>query len=160
MGQSETYRNGCPHVLHRGEGERLALVGETVRVLADAQVASGRCFIFEETTPPGGGPPPHRHGVDDEHFYVLEGTYGFQIDGNEITAEPGAFVTAPRGSLHGFRNVGSTPGRMLIVCAPCGLERCFRAAHDAERRGPVEPAKLAEIFAAFDVVFEGVPSTT
>ena len=53
-----------PFVLSPADGERLSLVGESVRVLADAKATGGRCFIFEETTPPGGGPPLHRHAIE------------------------------------------------------------------------------------------------
>lgn len=140
-----------------GQGEALSLVGERVRVLADGRASAGRCLIFEETTPPGGGPPLHRHSRDDEYFYVLQGRFAFVVDGARFTAEPGAFLCAPRGSTHTFRNTGATPGRMLILCAPAGLEAPFREADAAERAGAASPERLATIFARAGVEFLGPP---
>ena len=135
--------------------EVLNVVGETIRVLADAAASGGRCSIFETTTPVGSGPPLHRHGRDDEYFYILEGTVKFSVNGKEATFGPGAFVHAPRGSIHTFRNVGAAPARMLVTCSPAGLEGPFRQAH---RLGSAAtPEALAAAFATFDVTFLGPP---
>ena len=45
----------------------------------------------------------------------------------EFIAEPGAFVLAPRGSVHTFKNIGTSLGRFLITCTPAGIEKPFRA---------------------------------
>ncbi len=95
-------------------GEILSVVGERIRVLADAASTGGRAAIFEETTAPGMGPPLHRHGRDDEYFFVVEGTVKFVVDGREFTVEAGGFALAPRGSTHTFRNVGSSPSKMQL----------------------------------------------
>ena len=107
-GQSGVATKG--YWLKSGEGETISFVGERARVLADAATTGGRCFIFEETTPAGVGPPLHRHGIDDEFFYILEGRFRFVMDGREFIAEPGAFLSVPKGSVHTFVNVGAGPG--------------------------------------------------
>lgn len=144
-----------PITLRPGEGEQLVVVGDRIRVLADGAATHGRCFIFEETSEPGMGPPLHRHAVDTEFFFILEGTYKFVLNGKEFIGEPGAFVCAPRGSLHTFCNCGTTRGRMLLVCMPAGLEGPFRAT--AAAKGPLTPEDLARIFGAFGLTFEGPP---
>lgn len=145
------------YTLAPNEGQRLSVVGDTVRVLADGAATGGRCFIFELTTPASGGPPLHRHSIDDEYFFVIEGSYKFVIDGREIAASPGSFVHAAKGSLHTFMNAGSAPGRMLIVTSPAGLEAPFRATHEASKSGPPPVPTLVEIFAKFNLSIEGPP---
>lgn len=83
--------------------------------------------MFEAPIPPGDGPPLHSHEREDELFFVLEGRFKFVLDGREFIGEPGAFVYAPRGSVHAFKNIGTTPGRFLITCTPAGIEVPFRA---------------------------------
>lgn len=142
-------------MLSPGEGETLSVVGDRIRVLADGAASGGRCFIFEETAPPGSGPPVHRHSVDDEYFYVLEGRVRFVVDGKEFIAEKGAFLCAPRGSTHAFSNIGDAPSRMLVVYTPPGLEGPFREAHEAG--ASATPDQLAGMFAKFGVLFTGPP---
>lgn len=147
----------APIYLASTQGERLNVVGDEVRVLADSDTTGGRCFMFELRTPPGGGPPLHRHAIDDEFFFVIEGHYRFVRDGHTIDAGPGAFVVAPKGCLHTFANVGSTTGRMLIVTMPGGLEAPFRQTHEASKSALPTPQALAAIFAPFQLTFEGPP---
>lgn len=136
------------------EGERLTVVTDTVRVLADGAATAGRVFIFEEIAQPGNGPPLHRHGIDDEYFFVLEGTFTFVLEGRRIVATQGAFVAAPKGSLHTFTNSGTSVGRMLIITTPPGLEGPFR---ETSRMEQPTPEKLTEAFGKFQVSFEGPP---
>lgn len=141
-------------ILSRTGGDALNVAGDSIRLLADAASTGGRLCIFEENVPPGGGPPLHRHEHDDEYFYVVEGRFRFVMDGKDFVAEPGAFVAAPRGSQHTFCNVGETRGRMLIVCTPAGLERCFRKA--SASRQPPTPETMMKCFEGW-VRFEGEP---
>ncbi|MBY0112410.1 MAG: cupin domain-containing protein [Phycisphaerales bacterium] len=141
-------------VLQAGEGERLSIVGDVVRVLVDGGGSDGRVLVFEETVPPGGGPPLHRHGIDDEYFYILEGTFTFVLDGKRVTVGAGAFVTAPKRSLHTFMNSGATPGRLLVMTTPAGLEAPFREAGAMKEQ---TPSNLAAAFAKFELSFEGPP---
>ena len=141
-------------VLQPGEGEMIRVVTDTVRVLADGAATGGRLFIFEEITEPGHGPPLHRHGVDDEYFFVLEGEFTFVIDGRRVAVSKGAFVTVPKGSQHTFTNSGSTTGRMLIVTTPPGLESPFR---ETAAMSELTPEKLTVAFAKFNLSIEGPP---
>lgn len=60
----------------------------------------------------------HIHRTTDETFYVLEGTLGFQLGEETVEAPAGAFVSAPKGTVHGFWNQGPTPARMLVMMSP------------------------------------------
>jgi quercetin dioxygenase-like cupin family protein len=97
--------------------------GETVEVLTSSETTRGRSTTFTQASPPGGGPPPHSHANEDETFYVLEGEYEFLVNGETRRLARGDTVHAMRGSVHTFRNAGTTPGKILIVAVPAGLEK-------------------------------------
>ena len=71
------------------------------------------------------GTPLHIHEVTDEGFYVLEGSFGFQVGEETVEAAAGAFVFAPKGVEHAYWNQGSSSARMLITMSPPGFERYF-----------------------------------
>lgn len=73
--------------------------------------------------PPGFASPHHTHRLEDEAFYVLEGEMAFVCGGNWTLAGPGTYLFGPRNVAHGFKVVGNTPGRMLLLCAPGGFEQ-------------------------------------
>lgn len=88
----------------------------------------GAYSLSEFIVAPNTGPVPHRHSREDEGFFVLEGQLEFKIgERGERTfvATPGAFVFAPRGIPHAFRNVGTTPARALLIISPTGMEDFF-----------------------------------
>jgi len=62
---------------------------------------------------PGEGPREQIHFVQDEVFFIVEGTYRFIADGQTRTAGPGTLVLIPRDVVHRFENVGTSKARML-----------------------------------------------
>jgi quercetin dioxygenase-like cupin family protein len=147
-------------LLQPGEGEAFNIIGGGVRVLVDGAASGGSVLQVESTVPPGEGPPLHRHEREDELFFVLEGEFRFVLDGREFAAAAGAFVYAPRGSVHAFKNTGTGMGRLLITCTPAGLDEAFRAvrlpeAGSAERALPME--EMIALFARHGVMIVGPP---
>jgi quercetin dioxygenase-like cupin family protein len=112
------------HVLP-GEGQMRWVVGDLVTFKISGEDAAGAFTLGEEIIPPQGGPPPHTHTREDETFYVLEGELEFVVGGRTISAAAGSVVYGPRGIVHSFRNVGSTPSRMVVIITPAGLEEFF-----------------------------------
>ena len=55
---------------------------------------------------PGQVLPHHRHAHEHEVFDVLAGTGTIWLDGERISAGPGAVVFVPAGVEHGFENDG------------------------------------------------------
>jgi quercetin dioxygenase-like cupin family protein len=139
------------------EGECFNIIGGGVRILMDGAATGGRCVIFEAPIPAGDGPPLHRHAREDELFFVLEGTFKFQVDGKVFIGEKGAFAAAPRGSVHAFRNIGKSEGRMLITCTPAGLEAPFRAVKIPEGGKGMSVEELMAEFGKYGVTFLGPP---
>jgi quercetin dioxygenase-like cupin family protein len=125
-------------VLAPGEGKSIWVVGDRYTVKTSGKDTGGVFALMEAEVLPGGGPPPHIHRREDEAFYVLEGRIDFHADGRAFTAGPGAWITLAKGSLHGFRNPGPDPAKMLIMVTPAGLEEFFLEV-GRESDGPVAP---------------------
>ena len=103
--------------------------------------------------PPGMASPYHVHHSEDEAFYVLDGHVRFVCDGEWMDAGPGTWVYGPREIPHGFKVVGAQPARMLLMCAPAGLEKFVLelcAPLDAIP-APPDMAKLAATAARFNI---------
>lgn len=88
----------------------------------------GSHVAFEIEIPPGCGAPPHRHAVDSESFYVLEGEIRFTDASGTRVARRGEFVLLPAGGVHAFANASGATARALVVVTPgIETERFFAA---------------------------------
>jgi quercetin dioxygenase-like cupin family protein len=125
----------------------LWISGDTMHLLATGDDTAGRLLVLEVLAEPGGGPPPHIHHNEDESFYVLDGEFEIVRAHETIRAGAGTFAHVPRGTIHRFSNVGSSPSRILIMFTPAGIEGFFRAAGVPAVAGltapPVDAAEIA-----------------
>lgn len=109
--------------LSADEGETLWVLGVFVKLKAQSDVVS----FYEVTCPPEAGPPPNIHHHQDEVYYVVEGTFSLLSGDKTIEAGPGSLAWIPRGTLHTFKNVGESTGKLLITSTfPGSHERFFR----------------------------------
>lgn len=100
-----------------GEGELIDHDTSTLLIKTDLQQLS----VFEMTFQPEfEGVDPHVHQDHVDAFYVFEGEVEFHTDAGPQRAGPASFFAAPRGTVHGFRNPGSVPLRVLNLHAPDG----------------------------------------
>jgi len=159
MNSSTRSTNGSnPVFLEPHEGEVLRIVGDRARVLIDGTGSGNQCSVFEAVTARHNGPPLHRHALEDEYFYVIEGRAKFSINGQERLAGPGTFVFAPRGSRHTFLNVGEGELRMIVIVTPAGLERPFREnAALFIKRPDAGEREITDIFGRHGIEFVGPP---
>ena len=112
-------------------------------------------FAMEHHHTAKGGPPLHRHHIEDEWFYVLEGEYRVRVGDTLHTLHAGDSVLGPRGLPHAFAFVGPTSGRMLITYAPAGrMEEYFNF---QDQHGGRSYASDAERARAFDIDRLGPP---
>jgi mannose-6-phosphate isomerase-like protein (cupin superfamily) len=102
-----------------------SVVGDRYTFLLTAEQTDGAYAVFEFFVPPGSGSPPHIHHREDEAFYVIDGEFEFTIAGQPLRVGAGQSVFGQRSVPHNFKNVGSTPGRMIVTVTPAGLERFF-----------------------------------
>lgn len=140
------------------EGRKIHVVGDDITVKVSSLETDGAFAVFEARTLPLSGPPLHRHRDHDETFHILEGQYRFEVDGQEVYAAPGDVVFAPRGSVHTFQNIATTPGRTMTVVVPGGLDLFFEELEQAVPRGAaIHPDKVAPIFEKHNLELHGLP---
>lgn len=112
-------------LLSQGKGVSFWVLGDLYTFKATGKQTNGALTVIDQQIQPGGGPPPHIHHEEDEAFYVLEGRFSFLCGENQDVFERGAFVYIPRGTLHTFRNIGESIGKLLVTITPAGLEEFF-----------------------------------
>ena len=100
-----------------GEGERVEHDTSTLVIKSDLPQLAVLDLTF---LPEFEGVDPHAHDDHVDAFYVLEGEVEFHTPNGPKQAGPGSFFAAPRGTVHGFRNPGPEPLRVLNVHAPEG----------------------------------------
>jgi len=127
----------APLVILPGEGAmRRTPSGAGVLMKLTSAATGGALTVFETLRDRGDAraPRPHRHTNMDETFFVIEGSYLFELDGHPFDAPAGTVVFLPRGTLHRFRSTGASPGRVLCVAAPGGIDEFFDAVADPDVR--------------------------
>ncbi len=146
--------SAIPVIASPGSGQIVRAFGEEVEFLLTGAQTGERMTQWIETTPPGGGTPPHSHKMEDENFYVIEGSAEFFRDGQWTAAGPGAVVFMPKGEVHAFRNSGPTALKMLITTMPSGFETFFtRCAEEFAKPGEPDMPRLMEISAEHGIHF-------
>lgn len=58
--------------------------------------------------------PPHRH-IEEEFFFILEGTATFYLEGKTITAGAYTSFYCPSNMEHGITNAGDTELKYLVM---------------------------------------------
>ena len=138
----------------------IRFVNETIWVKASSADTLGKYTMFENHIPPDGGPPLHVHHREDEWFYVLEGTFVFEVDGRPMTAKVGDSLLAPRDIPHRFLNVGRETGRLLGMVEPGGFEHFFQELAAALNGAPeFVPELLMPIAGKYGLELLGPPLT-
>lgn len=114
--------------IFRPDGTAPALWGPGDRydLLATGEETNNAFFQFEATVPTGGGPPPHVHSREDESFYVVSGDLEILIGDSTHRAKAGDFIFVPRGTVHGFKNLGHATAVQLVTFVPAGMDGYFR----------------------------------
>jgi quercetin dioxygenase-like cupin family protein len=132
-------------VMRPEQGPTVRVAGDFYRVLGTGAGTDASYVLFEAEVPPGGGPPLHMHAREEEGFYVLEGEIDFTAEGKTLRAGPGTYLNVPKTTPHSFRNNTDRTARVLLLCAPAGIEHFFAEA-DGE-----DPETLAEIAARYGI---------
>jgi quercetin dioxygenase-like cupin family protein len=130
-----------------GAGQSIYVLGAEITVKISSADTGGAFTVFEGRTAPLHGPPLHRHAFEDEYWYIVEGEFRFQVDGEEILARAGDTVFAPRGSRHTFQNIGSTVGRTITTAIPGGIDDFFKDLEAVAPRGTApDAARMIPVF--------------
>lgn len=127
-----------------------------IAILVDGKDTNDLVGVFRTTEPPNAGPPHHVHTVQDEVYYVLEGTYRFYLDDKTVEGGPGTTVTVPRNVSSHYENVGTDVGHMLITELPGRFVQFFI---DLDEQGAATPEEIAAIQKPYGVLDAVVPAS-
>ena len=133
-----------------GEGKDvLDVFGGEVIISVDGAETQGAYALLQmhapgDVTPPREAfPPAHVHPQDEEAWFILEGTFTFQLGERMVEVGAGSFVLAPRETVHAFWPTGPQPHRWLTIFSPSGMEGYFREfAHNLHRYQTASPAEI------------------
>ena len=71
--------------------------------------------MHETELAPGEAPHPPHHHVHEEMIVIREGTMEVTITGKSTKLGPGSVAYVASGEEHGWRNVGSTRARYMVL---------------------------------------------
>jgi quercetin dioxygenase-like cupin family protein len=142
-----------PVIIRTGHGRPLAVVGETIEILADGQRTEGQ-EIFMQTGPVNAGPPAHHHPWD-ESFFVVEGNVEFQVGDQRHKAEPGTLVFVPANTTHAFRFL--TPGARFLSFTSRPAQAQFFTEMNRDLKRPDDMPTMMAVCARNQVSVDGPP---
>lgn len=148
--------------IEAGEGRihgHIKLKGVNSNVL-DVKISGsdtdGDLAIFEQTSlSKGKGTPLHIHHFQDEIFYVIEGSYYFQVGDEKFSLTKGESIFLPRKVPHAWTQV-SELGKMTVTMQPTGKLENFFITVAALHHEPT-PKEMAQIFADNEMQIVGPP---
>ena len=107
------------HVAHEDDFEVHELVGRSYKLIVGAdelpcqRINGGVSFFPARAHAPG-----HRHELEEEVVYCLEGQGQAVIDGKAEPIRPGTFIVFPPKSLHSINNTGARTIKLLYLFSP------------------------------------------
>jgi quercetin dioxygenase-like cupin family protein len=81
---------------------------------ADRDFIDGRTLKMSVVAPHSATHPPHKH-IEDEFFFVLEGTAEFYLDGKTKVAGALTSFYCPSNVEHGIRNISDAELKYLVI---------------------------------------------
>lgn len=81
---------------------------------ADKDFIDGRTIKMSVVAPMKSTHEPHKH-LEDEFFYILEGTAKFFLDGKSVIVGSNTSLYCPSMVMHGISNVGETELKYLVI---------------------------------------------
>ncbi len=106
----------------KNEGPAVWFLNTLTFIRATAVQTGGAFGLIEQFAPVGAGSPYHVHRVEDETFYVIDGELEFISGDTRFKGGAGTTVFLPKNIPHGFRVVGGSPSRLLVLASPGGFE--------------------------------------
>jgi len=130
----------------------------TLKILLSGKHTNGNQAIFEDIVEPEVGPGRHIHHNQDEIFLFQEGEFIAEVGGEMFEFKPGDVAFVPKGTVHAFKNVGKTQGRLRYIFSPAHtIEEMFREFYAALGKEDLSFEKMAEISLKHGQEFVGPP---
>src|SRR5205823_11800619 len=119
--QNDGYVPVIPAIVTPEVQQAVWFLGALVRVRVGGDATAGRLAVLEHEGERGWSSPVHRHLVDDETFFVLEGELRVEVGGQAHAAGAGAVAFLPPQLPHAFV-VTSPQVRYLTLHTPAGFD--------------------------------------
>lgn len=110
-------------VVQPGKGEKTA---SDMHIIFRTEKLAGHFSIMEGEVRPREILSFHTHSNEDQHMYIMNGELHFEVggkDGIRFTAGAGCHVLKPRGTSHGFWNLGDETVRYVETSTEEGFEK-------------------------------------
>lgn len=121
-----------------------------VRFMIDGGESGGGFSLVEHPMSPHAlAAPLHRHALEDEYSYVLEGRVGAMLGDDVVVGGPGDLIFKPRSQWHTFWNAGDEPARILEIISPSGFEKFFAELVDLGGVTKADPQEMMELCARY-----------
>lgn len=114
----------------------------------------GGLFALEQTFHEKGGPPRHLHPHQDEWFFVIEGSFRFEIGEDSRVLQAGDSVLAPRNIPHVWAFTGEATGKILVSFTPAGKMEAF---FDHIAADHSMPPQTPQLWSTYDMQLLGPP---
>jgi mannose-6-phosphate isomerase-like protein (cupin superfamily) len=92
--------------------------------LAGTDTDGAFCLLVDEP-PLGWSLPAHLHRGVAETIHIVSGEFEMEVGGHSSHLTAGQTVHVPAGVVHSGLNVGSGPGRRIVMFSPAGMEQFF-----------------------------------
>ncbi len=158
-GPASVLASGLASVLVRepGEGPGTWALGSLFEQLASGEETGGGFALSLVTQPPGAATPVHIHTLEDEAFYLLDGTMTYSADGELHRLARGSFIFLRRGLPHAFRVTGDSPVRFLAIASPGALMALYDEVGRPAGERELPPADQEQLMADVHRWLEGAP---
>ena len=135
-------RSLAPKIVRPEQGKSINAFGIPMNIMLRAEDTGGAFASLVAEFDPGQGPPPHFHHDHEEYFFVLEGEFELTVGDQTAIAGPGSMVFVPRETVHAFKYMGTTKGKLLEWGLPGGQERYFEAIDRLAAEGKMNPESI------------------
>ena len=110
------------------DGKPFEFLDATFQVKVSGKDTEGRCVIFDTVRRQKVGPVLHLHTDCEEWFFVIDGSFKFQVGDDIMRLTPGDSLLVPRNVAHAFVKTSDGVARLLVMHQPAVMmEEYFRS---------------------------------
>lgn len=136
-----------------GDGPNYDWANDHTFVKVGASETGGAYTLMEDNLKATFALGLHLHRYHAETFYILEGSIDFYVDGQWMTAEPGATLHIPPGVPHACAMTpGHQGGRMLMIFQPSGFDQYLAELSKLSDADFADEAKMRDLNERFDII--------
>lgn len=107
-----------PYWIQEGQVDAIKLPGRDWKMLINNSVGCKNITFGLATFPSGSDPGSHKHEIQEEIVYILEGSGRMVFEHEEIRLEPGVTIYIPPGIDHAVINDGDQAIKLITLFSP------------------------------------------